>query len=90
MFPIDDDTTERKKNNINEFKNEYYMCYLRPDIAQFMNTAWGAVNAMSDVVTHSAPKRNTANYAENRWGKIMDGHAIFDQFCSLVNQKISV
>ena len=55
-----------------------------------MNTAWGAVNAMSDVVTHSAPKRNTANYAENRWGKIMDGHAIFDQFCSLVNQKISV
>lgn len=90
MFPIDDDTTERKKNNINEFKNEYYMCYLRPDIAQFMNTAWGAINAMSDVVTHSAPKRNTANYAENRWGKIMDGHAIFDQFCSLVNQKISV
>ena len=90
MFPIDDDTTERKKNNINEFKNEYYMCYLRPDIAQFMNTARGAVNAMSDVVTHSAPKRNTANYAENRWGKIMDGHAIFDQFCSLVNQKISV
>ena len=90
MFPVDDDTTERKKNNINEFKNEYYMCYLRPDIAQFMNTAWGAVNAMSDVVTHSAPKRNTANYAENRWGKIMDGHAIFDQFCSLVNQKISV
>ena len=90
MFPIDDDTTERKKNNINEFKNEYYMCYLRPDIAQFMNTAWGAVNAMSDVITHSAPKRNTANYAENRWGKIMDGHAIFDQFCSLVNQKISV
>ena len=90
MFPIGDDTTERKKNNINDFKNGYYMCYLRPDIAQFMNTAWGAVNAMSDVVTHSAPKRNTANYAENRWGKIMDGHAIFDQFCSLVNQKISV
>ena len=90
MFPIEDGITERKKNNINDFKNEYYMCYLRPDIAQFMNTAWGAVNAMSDVVTHSTPKRNTANYAENRWGKIMDGHAIFDQFCSLVNQKISV
>ena len=28
MFPIDDDTTERKKNNINEFKNEYYICVL--------------------------------------------------------------
>ena len=90
MFPIDDDTTERKKNNINEFKNEYYMCYLRPDIAQFMNTAWGAINAMSDVVTHSAPKRNTTNYAENRWGKIMDGHVMFDQFVNLINQKISV
>ena len=45
---------------------------------------------MSDVITHSAPQRNTTTYNENRWGKIMDGHVIFDQFTSLVNKKIAV
>lgn len=90
MFPIDDDTTERKKKNIEDIKQSYYMCYIQPDIAKFMNTAWGAVNAMSDLVTHSTPKRNTASFNENRWGKLMEGHAMMDQFVQLVNQKISV
>lgn len=90
MFPIDDDATERKKKNIEDIKQSYYMCYIQPDIAKFMNTAWGAVNAMSDLVTHSTPKRNTVSFNENRWGKLMEGHAMMDQFVQLVNQKISV
>lgn len=90
MFPVEEDATERKKNNVKALKDEFYMCYIQPDIAQYINTAWGAVNAMSDLITHSAPKRNTASYNENRWGKIMEGHAMFDQFVNLVNQKISV
>ena len=90
MFPVEEDATERKKNNVKELKNEFYMCYIQPDIEKYLGTAWGAVNAMSDLVTHSTPKRNTANYNENRWAKIMDGHAMFDQFVNLVNQKISV
>lgn len=90
LFPIDDNATDRKKRNVEEIKQEYYMCWLQPDIAKFMNTAWGAVNAMSDLVTHSAPKRNTANFNENRWGKIMDGHVLMDQFVELVNKKIAV
>lgn len=90
MFPVEEDASERKKNNVKELKNEYYMCYVQPDIAKFIGTAYGAINAMSDLVTHSSPKRNTANFNENRWGKIMDGHALLDQFVSLVNQKISV
>ena len=90
MFPVEEDASERKKNNVKELKNQYYMCYVQPDIAKFIGTAYGAVNAMSDLVTHSSPKRNTANFNENRWGKIMDGHALLDQFVSLVNQKISV
>lgn len=90
MFPIDDNATDRKKNNVKEIKNEFYRCYLMPDIAQYMNTAYGAVNAMSDYVTHSEPKRNTATFKENRWDKLMEGHVIFDRFVQLVNQKISV
>lgn len=90
MFPVKDDATERKKNNIVQFKNTFWTAYGMPDIQKFEDSAWKAVNAMSDVITHSAPQRNTATYAENRWGKIMDGHAIFDQFTSLVNKRIAM
>lgn len=89
MFPADDNTSERKKNNIVQFKNQFWTAYNMPDIQKFEDSAWMAVNAMSDVITHSAPRRNTASYNENRWGKIMDGHIVFDQFVSMVNKKIA-
>ena len=89
MFPADGNTSERKKNNIIQFKNQFWTAYSMPDIQKFEDSAWMAVNAMSDLVTHSAPRRNTASYNENRWGKIMDGHALLDQFNNLVNKKIA-
>ncbi len=90
LFPIDDNDTDRKKRNVQAEKDNFFVAYFMPDIAKFRDTAWGAVNAMSDVVTHQTPKRNTASFNENRWGKIMDGHAMFDRFVELVNQKIAV
>lgn len=89
MFPVDDNASERKKNNIVQFKNQFWTAYSMPDIQKFDESAWKAVNAMSDLVTHSAPRRNTASYNENRWGKIMDGHMLFDQFNNLINKKIA-
>lgn len=89
MFPVNDKTTERKKSNILQFKQNFWNAYDMPDIKKFEDSAWKAVNAMSDVVTHAAPARNTATYNENRWGKIMDGHVLLDQFTSLVNKKIA-
>lgn len=89
MFPVDDNTSERKKNNIVQFKNQFWTAYSMPDIQKFDESAWKAVNAMSDVITHSAPRRNTTSYNENRWGKIMDGHMLFDQFNNLINKKIA-
>lgn len=89
MFPVDDNASERKKNNIVQFKNQFWTAYNMPDIQKFEDSAWKAVNAMSDVITHSAPRRNTASYNENRWGKIMDGHMLFDQFNNLINKKIA-
>ena len=89
MFPVNDKTTERKKSNILQFKQNFWKAYDMPDIQKFEDSAWKAVNAMSDVITHAAPTRNTATYNENRWGKIMDGHILLDQFTSLVNKKIA-
>lgn len=90
MFPIEDNDSDRKKQNVQSLKDNFYVAYFMPDILKFGESAWRAVNAMSDMVTHSTPKRNTASYEENRWGKIMDGHVMMDQFVQLVNQKIAV
>ena len=62
MFPVDENDSDRKKNSVQKAKDEFMICYLRPDIAQFLNTGWGVVNAMSDMVSHSAPRRASKSY----------------------------
>ena len=90
MFPVDDLTSERKKSNIQQIKDEFYIAYFMPDIEKFRETAWGAINAISDCVTHTAPKRNTTDFYKNRWGKVMEGHPMIDQFVDLVRAKAAV
>ena len=58
LFPEADDMSDRQKENAKKLKNNYMVCWYAPDIKKFRNTAWGAVNAMSDLVTHSIPHRN--------------------------------
>ena len=86
LFPVDENMTDRKKNNIEEIKSDIQVCYMMPDIIKFGESKWRAINAMSDFMTHSAPKRNTSTFQENRWGKIMDGDMVFDRFVDLVKK----
>ena len=83
LFPVTEQTTEREKTNVDRCKDEFWVCYFAPDIRRFRGTAWGAINAMSDMVTHSMPHRNTKKYAENNWSRIMDGHALIDRMAKL-------
>lgn len=84
MFPISDDASDRQKQNIQNAKDGIMICMIRPDIKKFLNSKWGFVNAVSDYVGHSAPARVTANYQENNWGKIMNGHPLLDKAMNLV------
>lgn len=84
MFPATEDMSEREKRNATKAREEYMICYFAPDILKFKGTAWGALNAMSDMVGHTAPRRMTSNYQENNWGRIMDGHAMMDKMASLL------
>lgn len=79
MYPVSEDMTDRKKRNVEDAKNNIIMCMMRPDLAQFLNTKWGFVNAVSDFIGHSDPARLTSNYQENNWGKIIGGHPILDK-----------
>ena len=84
LFPVAEDATDRQKRTAEKAKEEIIICTLRPDVAQFLNTKWGFLNAVSDFVGHSEPARRTANYDENRWGNIIGGHWIFDKAVELV------
>lgn len=85
LFPVDDSSSQREKDNMKKMKDEYMICYYAPDILKFQNTAWGAINAMSDMISHNAPLRKTASYRENNWGRIMDGHILMDKICEKIN-----
>lgn len=84
LFPVDESSSQREKENVKKLKDEFMVCYFAPDILKFRGTAWGAVNAMSDMLSHNAPRRKTKNYRENNWGRIMDGHVMLDQMTSLL------
>ena len=64
LFPVDENSSEREKRGVEKLKTEYMTCYFAPDILKFRGTAWGAVNAMSDMISHNAPRRKTENYGK--------------------------
>ena len=85
MFPIDKTKdSERKINNVSILKKNFFACYNESDIAKFKGTVWGAINAMADLVDHSAPSRNTVGYYGNAWNKLITGHPTLDTFYSMV------
>ncbi len=85
MFPVDKNKdSERKINNVSILKKNFFACYNEADIAQFKGTVWGAINAMADLVDHSAPVRNTTDYYNNAWGKLIQGHKVLDTFYNAV------
>ena len=83
LFPIMEQSSPREKATAEKCRTEFMVCYMAPDIKRFRGTAWGVINAASDLATHSMPHRNTKNYAENNWGRVMDGHAIIDKTVKL-------
>ena len=85
LFPVDESSSEREKQGVKKLRDEFMVCYFAPDILKFRGTAWGTVNAMSDMITHNAPRRKTANYRENNWGRIIDGHAMLDKMTNLLS-----
>ena len=78
MFPIDEDTSHRQTVNMEKAKREFMVAYYMPDIKQFRNTAWGVINAASDVCSHALPKRNTETYRENNFERVIIGHPLLD------------
>lgn len=84
LFPVDDDASDRQKQTAKDAKDQIMVCMFRPDLAKFIGTKWGFINAVSDYVGHTDPSRKTKNWQENRWGNIIGGAPVFDKAVSLV------
>lgn len=78
MFPMDENSSDRTKANMQKAKQEFMIAYYMPDIKQFRNTAWGLLNATSDWMSHTSPQRNTPTYQERNFERIICGHPILD------------
>lgn len=91
LFPINEDDSDRKKSNINDVKEQFMVCMFAPDILKFKNTAWGVVNAASDFMSHTQPRRASDTYQERNFNKILDGHIVLDSvFEKLLREKVAV
>lgn len=89
LFPITTDDSDRKKRNVEEAKEQFMVCMLAPDILKFKNTGWGLVNAASDWMSHTEPKRASDTYRERNFNRILDGHVVLDTvFEKLMREKI--
>ncbi len=85
IYPVDrNKDSERKINNISIVKDNFVQCYNAADIAQFKGTVYGAVNAMSDLVSHKVPTRASQNFYENYWDRLINGHPDLDKFYNKV------
>ena len=80
VFSFKEDASDRVKNGMLKLRADYMRCYVVDDNKKFADTAWGALNAMTDMIGHNEPRRKTKNFAENNWGTIMNGHWLNDKF----------
>ena len=74
-----DKMTQREKKAVDNQRDAIYACMFAPDLAQFIGTKWGFLNAVADYVSHGEPMRKTANWQENRFANIIEGRTLLDR-----------
>lgn len=78
MFPLKADATDRQKKTVQEQQTQIITCMMAPDIAQFVGTKWGFLNAVADYVDHCDPVRKTKNWQESRFASVIGGHPLLN------------
>jgi phage/plasmid-like protein (TIGR03299 family) len=84
LFPVDADATPRSKATTLTQREGVKRAYAADDLQRFRDTGWGVVNAVSDFVGHTTPRRQTATFKSNRWAKLAAGDNLIDQAYELV------
>ena len=84
LYPVPDGSSSIVASRANDLRQRVRICYDKPDLANFENTAWGILNAVSDAYFHGRPMRNTINYQENLFANTIGGNVFFDKAYALL------
>lgn len=86
MFPLpNEEISKTKLNHMVQIRENFIKCYNADDIADYKGTAWGMINAFSDMIYHGgATLRQTKGYEENRLASVISGNTMFDKAYSLI------
>lgn len=88
LFPVDKDDSQRIKTNQQAQQNDFlFRLQNAPDLSGIRDTKWGLIQAASDTATHSKPLRETENYWENGFAKLLNGHDVIDRAYEYVLRK---
>ena len=80
VLPIKEEMSELQKERVQHARDQFFRAYRQDDNANFKGTAWGAINAISDFLTHRENSRNTATANENKFVAVTFSPEILQKF----------
>ena len=86
MFPVENETSELKKTRLAARRDEFIRDLNAFDNANFKWTAWGVINAYSDLMTHYEPERKTETAVENKFMTITFDPRWMSMLLNVVNK----
>lgn len=87
LFPITAEMSKRKEESQYLLQCQLKDAWDMDDLGNIKGTAWGFMNAISDMATHKPPARKTENYQENMFMYTIDAPVLLDQALRLVKAR---
>lgn len=85
FFPVSTEMSDQQIKNMRSLQNDMKIRYFdAPDLKEVGKNGYRFINAVSDFATHSKPLRETANYKENLFARIVDGNVLIDRAYEMV------
>lgn len=85
LYPIDASMSNLQMQNGIKLQKELERRYFEsPDLQHVGKTGYRFINAVSDMVTHAKPLRETRNYQERLFRKTVEGNPFFDKSYRMV------
>lgn len=87
LFPMDgaDKMNAFKRNRLEVARNDFMTAYNTDDNANFRGTAWGLVNAYTDLMTHKKPMGNSDTKDEGKFMMVTFHPAFMNEILNVIN-----
>jgi phage/plasmid-like protein (TIGR03299 family) len=80
LLPVSKLMSQRQLNSNNEVKEIIKTIFKqKDDLQNFKGTAWGAYQAIADYRSNAEPRRKTANFADAKMARFLDGDDVMNQ-----------